>query len=303
MGFQPFKKFKDDLNKGLIADGKEPATNKDIVLGFAVLLVPALFIGSCLFGDSDDKSSTPLPTKTAIIQENKAPEPTPQSAPVEVKKMATNEILSMPNPPRLYDAIDDVNKFYVNVSKSDVSTTNQDITPNNEVLIFQQVDGKIKTIACYPQRGGLMLNINDAIPLIKSFVPIENVNGDYNIDDATIFAGDGLPTLYAWKYDFNSDPVVAMVQETNGYVSAFGVSRGAGITFPFIPSSMYGYRVEKYGANQPRPSTSQSNASNNNFDRYDSEKRVSTTYVGNAKTGKFHIRSCESVRKMTSKLN
>ena len=211
--------------------------------------------------------------------------------------MSANEILPMPNPPRLYDAIDDINKFYINASKSDVSITNQDIIPKNEVLIFQQVDGKIKTVACYPQRGGLTLNINDAMSLIKSFIPVENVNGDYDIDDATIFAGEGLPTLYAWKYDFNGDPVVAMVQETNGYVSAFGVSRGAGITFPFIPSSMYGYHVEKYGANQERPQQS-TQSSRNNFDRYDSEKRVSTTYIGNAKTGKFHIKSCESVRKM-----
>ena len=48
-----FEKFKEDLNKDLKSKGQTPATNKDIILGFAVLLVPVLFIGSCLFGGSE----------------------------------------------------------------------------------------------------------------------------------------------------------------------------------------------------------------------------------------------------------
>ena len=68
-----FEKFKEDLNKDLESKGQTPATNKDIILGFAVLLVPVLFIGSCLFGGSDDKPATTPPTKAVIVQEDKTP--------------------------------------------------------------------------------------------------------------------------------------------------------------------------------------------------------------------------------------
>lgn len=252
-----------------------------------------------------------ISTVTNYFEEKKTPPPVEKKIEKVVKPPApkyvtpVKDIIGAAAVPKIYSDANNAKIFFesANVQENSIAITSEtNFNLPNAILIYRSAGAYIDEIVCYPAKAGINFSVEATKTLIKNFVDVQNFAGSFANSEASIFVGDPTPkpTIYAWQYNVGANPTTFIIQEENGIATAFCIFQSNSSHFvPFFTSAA-GYRLTQKAAgiqSENRPAQTSTGAANN-FDKYDSEKKVSSAYVGNANTGKFHRSTCSQVRKM-----
>ena len=178
------------------------------------------------------------------------------------------EVVTMPNHPKLNDAVASVREFYKSAPAGTVAIVDRD-AESSAVLVFQKqyADqkvgryeekdiGEVDKVICNVSATGVALTFEEVKSLILSYFPIELARENFVYDRATKFS-KGNQIIYAWKYKSNGanwyrgkppfeGNLTVMVLEVDGQIMSFGMFLGKDQRVQFLPANMSEWEVEPW---------------------------------------------------------